>query len=116
MRRCVIAFTKRTITHKFSEPSGAAASGSAEATLSKRMSQPGETIVPGPVSAAFNSVGELSIELPSNLDVGTSPGDSQYRLDLRITGAAPETFWIVVPTGPGTTDLYTLLPKETPGP
>jgi hypothetical protein len=49
------------------------------------------------------------------VDAGTTPGDSQYRVDFRITGASPETFWIVVPAGPGTTDLGSLLPKETPG-
>lgn len=111
-----MAFTKRKITHLVTEPSGAAASGSIEFTLSKRITNGAETIVPGSVSAPLNSTGELSVELPSNSDAGTTPSDSQYRVDLRITGAAPETFWIVVPTGPGTTDLGSLLPKETPGP
>jgi len=83
--------------------------------LSHRVTNGSESIVPGPVSAALNSTGELSVELPSNVDVGTTPADSQYRVDFRITGAAPETFWIVVPVGPGTTDLGSLLPKETPG-
>ena len=110
-----MAFTKRTLTHRFVGPSGTAASGSAEFTLSERMSQPGESVLPESVTAAFNSAGEMSVELPSNRDGETTPGDSQYRLDLRITGADPETFWIVVPTGPGTTDLYSLLPKESPG-
>jgi len=71
--------------------------------------------VPGPVSAALSGTGELSVELPSNVDTGTAPGDSQYRVDFRITGASPETFWITVPVGPGATDLGSLLPKETPG-
>lgn len=110
-----MAFTKRTITHKVLEPSGAPASGTFEFTLSKRITNGTETVVPGPVSATLNSSGELSVELPSNVDVGTTPGDSQYRLDWRLVGADPETFWIVVPTGPGTTDLGSLLPKETPG-
>jgi hypothetical protein len=110
-----VAFTKRKITHVITEPSGAAASGSVEFTLSHRVTNGAETIVPGSVSGALNASGELSVELPSNVDTGTTPGDSQYRVDFRITGAAPETFWIVVPTGPGTTDLGSLLPKETPG-
>jgi hypothetical protein len=114
-RRCVIAFTRRTLTHTFKSPSGAALAGSAEFTLSERMSQPGETILPEPVTATFNAAGEMSVELPSNKDAETTPGDTQYRLDLRIVGQDPQTFWIVVPTGPGTTDLYSLLPLSDPG-
>lgn len=79
------------------------------------MSQPGETILPEPVTAIFNSSGEMSVELPSNKDSETTPGDTQYRLDLRIAGQDPQTFWITVPTGPGTTDLYSLLPLSDPG-
>ena len=98
------------------EASGAAASGSIEFTLSKRITSGAESIVPSAVSGALSATGELSVELPSTVDTGTTPGDSQYRVDFRITGASPETFWIVVPVGPGTTDLGSLLPKETPGP
>lgn len=89
--------------------------GAAEFTLSERISQPGQTYLPEPVTAIFNSAGEMSVELPSNRDSETTPGDTQYRLDLRIAGADPETFWIVVPPGPGTTDLYSLLPLSDPG-
>jgi hypothetical protein len=103
------------ITHTFKGPSGAAAVGSAEFTLSERMSQPGSSILPEAVTATFNGSGEMSVELPSNRDSETTPGDTQYRLDLRIVGQDPQTFWIVVPTGPGTTDLYSLLPLSDPG-
>lgn len=79
------------------------------------MSQTGETILPEPVTATFNAAGEMSVELPSNRDAATTPGNTQYRLDLRVIGQDPQTFWIVVPTGPGTTDLYSLLPASDPG-
>ena len=79
------------------------------------MSQPGATILPEPVTAIFNAAGELSVELPSNKDAETTPGNTQYRLDLRVTGQDPETFWITVPVGPGATDLYSLLPLSDPG-
>jgi hypothetical protein len=79
------------------------------------MSQVGESILPEPVTAAFNSAGEMSVELPSNRDAATTPGNTQYRLDLRVVGQDPQTFWITVPTGPGTTDLYSLLPLSDPG-
>jgi hypothetical protein len=79
------------------------------------MSQPGESILPEPVTATFNGAGEMSVELPSNRDSETTPGDTRYRLDLRVTGQDPQTFWITVPTGPGTTDLYSLLPLSDPG-
>jgi len=79
------------------------------------MSQPGTSILPEAVTATFNSAGEMSVELPSNKDAETTPGNTQYRLDLRVVGQDPQTFWITVPTGPGTTDLYSLLPLSDPG-
>jgi hypothetical protein len=110
-----MAFTKRLLTHVFLEPSGAAASGSITCTLEKRMTQNGKTLVPGTLTATLNSSGELSQELTSNEDTETVPKDARWRLDLRITGQAEETFYIKVPTGPGTTDLGTLLPQEPKG-
>jgi hypothetical protein len=111
----LMALTKRTITHVFSEASGAAASGAVEFTLTGRLTQNGKTVVPSSVTSALNAAGELSQELTSNVDAETVPQDTRYRVDFRMVGEAPESFYIVVPTGPGTTDLGSLLPKQPQG-
>ena len=110
-----MSFTTRTITHTFLEASGAAASGSVELTLSKRITQNGKSIVPSVIVATLNSSGELSQALTSNEDAETVPKDSRWRVDFRLTGDTQESYFIKVPTGPGTTDLGTLLPQGPKG-
>lgn len=112
-----MAFTTRTITHQFNAADGSGASGTITFALTKRMSQVGTTIVPSEITATLTN-GALSQALTSNLDTGTVPQDAMWRVDFRIsTNGAPltETFWITVPTGPGTTDLMSLLPQQPIG-
>jgi exo-beta-1,3-glucanase (GH17 family) len=110
-----MAFTKTKLTHRVSNADLTAASGSIEFTLTKRMTNGAETIVPASVTANLNASGELSQELTANNDAGTVPEDSQWRVDFRILGAEQETFYIVVPTGGGTVDLGSLLPQQPQG-
>jgi len=42
--------------------------------------------------------------------VPSAPQNTQWRVDLRITGASVRTFFITVPAGGGTVDLFTLIP------
>lgn len=105
----VISFSTATITHMFEQADGTAASGSIEFTLTKRMSQSGVTIVPSTITATLVS-GALSQQLTANNDPGTIPGDATWRVDIRLD-SDPLTYYITVPTGGGTIDLYSLLPQ-----
>lgn len=106
-----MSFSTCLITHTFENADGTPASGTIEFTLSKRITNGTTTLVPASVTANLNSQGQLSQALTSNVDQGTVPTDSQWRVDFRILGASPETFFIVVPTGGGSADLGSLLPQ-----
>lgn len=110
-----MAFTTQTITHKFENADGTAASGSIEFTLSGRMTNGTTTIIPASITANLDSNGNLSQALTSNSDAGTVPTDQQWRVDIRLLGASEEQFWITVPVGPGTTDLGPLLSQSPLG-
>lgn len=92
-----MSVTQCTLTHQFSNPDTTPASGTVECTLTKRITNGTQTIVPGSVTATLNGSGELSIAVASNVDTGTVPTDSQWRCDLRIAGAEPQTYWLTVP-------------------
>lgn len=110
-----MSFTQATVTHVFQNADGTAASGSVEFTLTKRMSQPNLTIVPTSITATLSGSGALSQSLTANNDTGTIPDDVQWRVDIRILGMDAESYFITVPTGGGTIDLYTLLPQNPAG-
>jgi hypothetical protein len=74
------------------------------------MTNSGTTILPSEVQGSLNSSGALSVVLTANTDTATVPTDAQWRVQLRILGAAQEEFFIQVPYGTGTLDLGTLLP------
>lgn len=110
-----MSFTVATITHLFVNADGTPASGAVEFALTKRMSQTGQTIVPGTLTANLNASGQLSQPLTANVDSGTIPQDAQWRATLRIIGDPQDTFFITVPSGGGTVDLFSLLPQEPNG-
>lgn len=105
-------FSQATITHTFTNANQTPASGSVEFTLTKRMSQPGQTITPGSITATLDAEGNLSQALTANTDPGTIPQDAQWKVGLYILGAEEETYFITVPTGGGTIDLMSLLPQQ----
>ena len=110
-----MSFTQTTVTHSVLNADQTPASGSIEFTLSKRVTNGSTTIVPASITANLNSSGQLSQALTSNVDAATVPVDSQWRVDFRILGAQQETFWVVIPVGPGTVDLGSLLPQQPLG-
>lgn len=113
-----MSFTTRTITHTFENADGTPASGSITFTLLGRMTNGSTTIVPAEITASLDGSGNLSQSLTSNQDSGTLPQDVQWRVDFRITATGSpvtETFTIVVPPGPGSTDLGSLLPQQPIG-
>jgi hypothetical protein len=92
-----MSFTTCTLSHEFSNPDATPASGTVEWTLTKRMTNGVSTIVPGSVTATLSGSGSVSQVLTSNVDTETVPTDSQWRMDLRIAGAEPQTYWLTVP-------------------
>lgn len=106
-----MSFTTATITHKFTNADGSAGSGAVTFTLNKRITQPGQTIIPGEITATLNASGDLSQSLTSNVDATTVPQDSQWLVTFRLVGDSVDgPYSITVPSGGGTIDLATLLP------
>jgi len=110
-----MAFTQATITHTFLNADGTPASGEITFTLTKRMTNGTQTIIPSTVTAAVSATGTLSQLLWSTQDPGTWPQDAEYRVDFRLLGAEQEQFYVGVPSGGGTVDLGSLLPQEPQG-
>lgn len=100
-----MSFTTVTITHQFQNADGSPAIGEVEFSLTKGMTNSGLTILPIAVTADLDGEGNLSQTLVSNLDAGTNPQDSYWRVDLRLTGIEPQTYFIQVPVGSGTVGL-----------
>lgn len=102
-----------TVTHTFINPDGSNASGTVRFSLSGRMTNGTETIMPSEPVTATLSNGALSVSLPSNLDPGTVSTDTYPHWDvtINITGARTEEYAIQVPTS-GPVDLMTLIPSQ----
>lgn len=111
-----MAFSTVTITHQFTNPDATPASGSVVFSLSKRMTNGTQSIMPGvTVTSALNGSGQLSQVLYANDDPGTVPGDAQWRVDIRIGSVDDGPYFITVPTAGGSVDLGGLLPQTTFG-
>lgn len=112
-----MAFSQVTVTHQVTNADGTPGQGTIIFTLTKRMTNGTDTILPMPQAFNLDATGHLSALLYANNDSGTQPEDSQYRVDLRLSypGASEETFFITVPTNGGSVDLGTLLPTDQYG-
>ena len=110
-----MALSSCQIVHQFNNADGTAASGSVSFLLTKRLTNSGTSIIPASVTVNLNGTGGLSASLYSNVDAGTTPGDSEYMVTFRLLGGQQEEFAIVVPVGPGPVDLGSLLPTNTTG-
>lgn len=108
-----MAFSTRVLTHKFINPDQSPGSGTVRMSLLKRMTNGGQTILPGSVSATIAADGSLSITVTPNDDPGTTPTDAQWRVDfdLQYAGATQDSEVITVPSGAGAIDLGSLLPS-----
>jgi hypothetical protein len=109
-----MAFTIATITHDFLAPDGSNAVGDVEFSLTDEMTNGSVTYPKGYVITASLVNGALSQAIPSNLDAGTVPlvPQAMWQVTIRITGADDQTFWINVPSGGGSVDLFTLIPSS----
>lgn len=106
-----MAFTQRTVTHQFTNADGTPASGSVTCVLTKRMTNSGQTVAPGEVTTSLSGSGAMSVSLFANNDTGTTPGDAEWAVTIRINGVKNEEYFVTVPTGSGSLDLGTLLPE-----
>lgn len=112
-----MSLTQSTIAHTFINADGSPCVGQVEFTLTKGITSGTTTVAPVSVTAVLDGSGDLSQSLVSNLDSGTSPVDSYWRVDLRLASTQPQTYFIQVPVGSSSTpyptvDLGTLLPTE----
>ena len=105
-----MAFTSASVSHTFTNADGTACSGNVEATLTELITNGSTSVAPNNIVATLTSAGVWNQTLVSNLDTATVPQDSQWRIDIRIQGVTPVTYYIVVPSGGGTYDLGALLP------
>lgn len=107
-----MAFSVVSITHAFNNPDGTPASGSCIFTLEKRMSQPGQSIVPGvSVTANLNASGQLAASLYSTQDPTTVPTDVTWRVDIRVNNEEDGPYFFPLPPSSSPVDLYSLLPQ-----
>lgn len=95
-----MAFSAPLVTHTFVNADSTAASGSIEWTLGARMQNGTQSIVPSSITSNLDANGLLSQLITSNTDSGTvptAPGNTQWRVDMRILGSSIETYFVVVP-------------------
>ena len=110
-----MAFGACVVTHTFTNADMSPASGNIEFSLTQRITNGTQTLVPGLITANLGSSGQLSQSLTPNNDSATIPQTSQWRVDFRVLGASEETFFITVPTNTPTIDLGSLLPQNPLG-
>jgi hypothetical protein len=107
-----VAFSTVTLTHRWANSDGSAASGVIRFQLTKRITNSGTSIVPAsPLTVNLDSNGAISQALTSNADTGTTPTDSQWQVFVEVAGCSQEQYLITVPTGGGTVDLGALFPE-----
>lgn len=109
--------TQVTVTHTVKNADGSPGQGTIIFTLTKRITNGADTILPMPQAFNLDASGALSALLYANDDAGTTPGDSRYKVDFRLSypGAQEETFFITVPSGSSPVDLGSLLPQDQYG-
>lgn len=108
-------FTNSTVTHKFVNADGTTAAGYLVFTLTERMTNGNKTYEATRFEATLDGSGNLSQVLVSNIDTDTQPAwpwYARWRVDFHITGSTRETYYIVVPAGGGTVDLFDLIPTQ----
>lgn len=106
------AFSTTTVTHTFVNADGSTATGTVTFTLDDQMTNGTSSVMPTRFEAALVD-GAISQGLVSNVDTNTTPPppwNTRWRVDFHIVGASQRTFWIVVPSGGNTVDLFDLIP------
>jgi hypothetical protein len=105
-----VAFTQRTVTHVFLNGDLTPASGKVVFVLDKLISNDGTSIIPIEIDSALDGTGHLSQSLTCNTDADTLPSDSQWRVDVTLAGSlSTQSYYIVLPPGIGSIDLFSLI-------
>lgn len=106
-----MAFSNVTITHAWP----ATVSGTVTFTLTQDMTNGAQTYPAGlSWTAAVSSGTAIAVSLPANNDPATVPAmplQANYVCTIRLTNVAPQTYFVMVPAGAGSVDLYTLIPS-----
>lgn len=63
------------------------------------------------VSNSTLAGGTLTVAQTVQGTVPAAPQNTQWRVDLRVTGASERSFFITVPAGGGSVDLFSLIPS-----
>ena len=97
------SFTHVTVTRDYDLATGEAPTGVVYFTLSTWLENNGVTLVPTRVAAPLDSLGQISVSLAANNDVGTTPADSYYTVCEFILGQPERCYRMTVPhaLGPG---------------
>ena len=112
-----MAFSEQTVFHRYLEADNLTpCAGTVEFTLSVEMTNGGVTLMAGTgVTAQLDASGNVSQSLVSTQDPTTqTQGTPVWRCDERIVGSPVNPWFFVLPPGPGTVDLGTLMPNYNP--
>ena len=108
------AFSSTTVTHTFLNADSSTATGKVTFTLDDEMTNGVMSVMPTRFEVTLDGSGDISQALVSNVDTNTTPPppwNTRWRVDFHITGASQRTYWIVVPSGGLTIDLFDLIPQ-----
>lgn len=110
-----MSFTPVTVTHSFSDGTGAALTGAVVFKLTDQMTNGGTTVLPSDIVSELVS-GTFSQSLYANDDTGTvpaAPQGAQWQALLKIDGSPQKEFTFTLPSASApTVDLYSLFPTE----
>jgi hypothetical protein len=112
-----MAVTIITVTARYANPDGTAASGTVKFKLSKPFAN-ASTIYHGQTLAAtLNGSGQISQSLAANDDAGTAPANTTYTVTEALVDTPEREYQISVPHAApgGTIDLSALMPNTPPG-
>ncbi len=105
-----MAFTQVTVSHTFINGDGSAASGSLTFTYPFELNNGVQTVSEDPIDVTLSSNGTFSQVLLATDDVGTTPAGALCRVDIRLTGQEPKTYFVSIPSASPTVDLDAILP------
>lgn len=105
------AYTHVVVTRDYDLATGEAPSGVVYFTPSTWLLNSGVTLVPAPVPATLNDLGQISISLAANNDPDTTPAGSHYQVREVIAGQPERTYKVVIPCDIGPTVDLSILPE-----
>ena len=106
-----MAFTSVTVTHSWTDGTGAPLTGFVSFKLTAPMTNGTTTIEPTDIIAPLSS-GAISQALAANDDTATTSDGAEWQVFFQIDGVRLESWTFVLPHAASpTVDLYTLMPN-----